>query len=122
MTLVKKNFYARPDVVNIARELLGKLLITQFDGKRSSGIITETEAYEGITDRASHAYSGRRSERTEIMYRVGELLTFIYAMAFIRCLILSQMLKVYHMQFLSGGSLRLMGSNICLIERVKTKY
>ena len=71
MPLIKKNFYTRPDVVNIARELLGKLLITQFDGKLSSGIITETEAYEGITDRASHAYSGRRSERTEIMYRIG---------------------------------------------------
>jgi DNA-3-methyladenine glycosylase len=55
----------------IARELLGKLLVTRFDGKLTSGIITESEAYEGITDRASHAYSGRRSERTEIMYRMG---------------------------------------------------
>lgn len=71
MPLIKKNFYTRPDVVTIARELLGKLLVTQFDGKLSSGIITETEAYEGITDKASHAYAGRRSERTEIMYRVG---------------------------------------------------
>ena len=71
MSLLTKDFYTRPDVVVIARELLGKLLVTQFDGKRTSGIITETEAYEGITDRASHAYSGRRSERTEIMYRAG---------------------------------------------------
>jgi DNA-3-methyladenine glycosylase len=71
MTLILKDFYTRSDVVSIARELLGKMLITQFDGKRSSGIITETEAYEGITDRASHAYLGRRSKRTEIMYRVG---------------------------------------------------
>jgi len=71
MALITKDFYTRPDVVLIARELLGKLLVTQFDEKLSSGIITETEAYEGITDRASHAYSGRRSERTEIMYRIG---------------------------------------------------
>jgi len=71
MTLITKDFYTRPDVVIIARELLGKSLLTQFDGKLSSGIIIETEAYEGITDRASHAYSGRRSERTEIMYRIG---------------------------------------------------
>jgi len=71
MSLISKEFYIRSDVVNIARELLGKLLLTQFDGRRSSGIITETEAYEGITDKASHAYAGRRSERTEIMYRVG---------------------------------------------------
>jgi len=71
MPLITKNFYTRPDVVTIAKELLGKLLVTEFEGKLTSGIIIETEAYEGITDRASHAYSGRRSERTEIMYRIG---------------------------------------------------
>jgi DNA-3-methyladenine glycosylase len=71
MPLITKEFYTRTDVVAIARGLLGKLLITQFEAKLSSGIITETEAYEGITDRASHAYSGRRSERTEVMYRIG---------------------------------------------------
>jgi DNA-3-methyladenine glycosylase len=71
MALITKDFYTRPDVVTIAEELLGKLLVTKFDGIIASGIITETEAYEGITDRASHAYSGRRSKRTEIMYRIG---------------------------------------------------
>jgi DNA-3-methyladenine glycosylase len=71
MTLITRDFYTRPDVVIIARELLGKLLSTKFDGKLTTGIITETEAYEGVTDRASHAWSGRRSERTEIMYRIG---------------------------------------------------
>jgi DNA-3-methyladenine glycosylase len=71
MSLISQDFYTRPDVVAIARELLGKLLVTQFDGKLTSGIITETEAYEGVTDKASHAYSGRRSERTEIMYWIG---------------------------------------------------
>ena len=71
MALITQDFYTRQDVVTVARELLGKLLVTQFDGKLTSGIITETEAYEGITDRASHAYSGRRTERTEIMYRIG---------------------------------------------------
>jgi DNA-3-methyladenine glycosylase len=71
MPLITRDFYTRPDVVMIARELLGKQIVTQFEGKRVSGIISETEAYEGVTDRASHAYSGRRSERTEIMYRVG---------------------------------------------------
>lgn len=71
MTLITKDFYTRSNVIIIAKELLGKLLVTKFEGKLTSGIITETEAYEGITDRASHAYSGRRSERTEIMYRIG---------------------------------------------------
>jgi DNA-3-methyladenine glycosylase len=64
-------FYTRNDVVLIARELLGKVLVTRFDGKLTSGIITETEAYAGVTDRASHAYNGRRTERTEIMYWQG---------------------------------------------------
>ena len=71
MSIIQKDFYIRPDVVLIARELIGKLLVTNFGGKITSGIIVETEAYEGVTDRASHAYSGRRSNRTEIMYQAG---------------------------------------------------
>jgi len=65
------SFYARPDVVKIARELLGKVLVTEFDGKLTSGRIVEVEAYNGVVDRASHAYSGRRTRRTEVMYREG---------------------------------------------------
>jgi DNA-3-methyladenine glycosylase len=64
-------FYNRADVVNIARELLGKVLVTQWDGVITSGRIVETEAYHGITDRASHAWNGRRTRRTEIMYDDG---------------------------------------------------
>ena len=59
------------DVVLIAKELLGKYLFTKFNGKLTGGIITETEAYEGVTDRASHAFDGRRTQRTEIMYSKG---------------------------------------------------
>lgn len=62
------DFYKRPDVVKIARELLGKILVTEFDGIRTSGRIVETEAYAGITDKASHAYNNRRTNRTEIMF------------------------------------------------------
>lgn len=64
-------FYQRKDVLKIARELIGKILVTVHDGKLTSGRIVETEAYEGITDRASHAYGGRRTSRTEIMYAQG---------------------------------------------------
>lgn len=64
-------FYLRSDVVMIARELLGKYLITRIGGHFTSGMICETEAYAGITDRASHAYGGRRTGRTDIMYRQG---------------------------------------------------
>jgi DNA-3-methyladenine glycosylase len=62
------SFYNRPDVVLIAKELLGKYLFTRFDGKLTGGIITETEAYNGVIDRASHAFGGRRTARTEIMF------------------------------------------------------
>ncbi len=66
-----RSFYTREDVVRISRELLGKVLYTRLDGGLSAGIITETEAYAGEVDRASHAYGGRLTERTEVMYRVG---------------------------------------------------
>jgi len=62
------NFYNRPDVVKIARELLGKVLVTDWEEGLTSGRIVETEAYKGITDRASHAYNGRRTARTEVMF------------------------------------------------------
>jgi DNA-3-methyladenine glycosylase len=65
------SFYRRPDVVRISRELLGKVLVTRIGNKLTSGIITETEAYEGITDKASHAYGGKRTARTETMYAPG---------------------------------------------------
>ena len=64
-------FYQRKDVLKIARELIGKILVTRHDGVLTSGRIVETEAYEGVADRASHAYGGRRTPRTEIMYAPG---------------------------------------------------
>lgn len=69
--ILSKEFYRREDVVSIAQELLGKVLVTNIDGEVTSGIITETEAYAGVTDKASHAYGGRRTNRTEIMYHDG---------------------------------------------------
>ena len=68
---LEKDFYLREDVVGIGRELLGKYLFTKIDGKLTAGIITETEAYAGETDKASHAYNGRRTNRTEIMFAEG---------------------------------------------------
>lgn len=64
-------FYNRSNVLTIARELLGKVLVTQFGRAITAVRIIETEAYEGVTDRASHAYGGRRTNRTEIMYNQG---------------------------------------------------
>lgn len=62
------DFYNRKDVVQIARELLGKIVVTKFDGKTTSGRIVETEAYTSVADRASHAYGGKRTARNEHMY------------------------------------------------------
>jgi len=61
-------FYDRRNVLQIARELLGKILVTQWDGIHSSGRIVETEAYAGVNDRASHAFGGRRTARSEDLY------------------------------------------------------
>ena len=66
-----KDFYIRTDVVRIAHELIGKVLITQMDGIYTSGIILETEAYNGVFDKACHAYNGRRTARNEVMYSEG---------------------------------------------------
>jgi DNA-3-methyladenine glycosylase len=68
---LQRSFYTRQNVVEIARDLIGKVLLTRFNGEPTSGIIIETEAYEGVTDRASHAYGGRRTGRTEVMYAPG---------------------------------------------------
>lgn len=62
------DFYNRDDVVNIARGLLGKVLVTKLGDRLTSGRIVETEAYNGIIDRASHAFNGRRTARTEVMF------------------------------------------------------
>lgn len=69
--LLPPEFYTAHDVVSIAKQLLGKLLVTEIDGHKTSGIVTETEAYAGVTDKASHAYGGRRTKRTEVMYMQG---------------------------------------------------
>lgn len=65
------SFYQRNDVVKIARELLGKILVTDFDSIVTAGRIVETEAYKGAVDKASHAYGNRRTNRTEVMFGAG---------------------------------------------------
>ena len=66
-----KSFYTRTDTLKIARELLGKMLVTNFAGKTTSGIIVETEAYCGTIDRGCHAHDGRRTPRNEVMFAEG---------------------------------------------------
>ena len=66
------SFYRQPDVVALAQQLIGKVLCTRINGfPLTSGLITETEAYCGRGDKASHAHDGRRTARTETMYQAG---------------------------------------------------
>lgn len=77
------SFYLRADTVAIARDLLGKLLVVpDRGGKRISGMIVETEAYLGETDRAAHSFGGRRTARNEVTYGQGGhvYVFFIYGM------------------------------------------
>ncbi|MFD2940154.1 DNA-3-methyladenine glycosylase [Flavobacterium notoginsengisoli] len=71
------SYYLNPDVLFLAKNLLGKVLYTQIDGKITAGIIVETEAYFGVQDKASHAYAGRRTNRTEIMFGSGGV-SYVY--------------------------------------------
>jgi DNA-3-methyladenine glycosylase len=71
MKKLDQHFYNRIDVLRIARELLGKVIVTSFEEQVTSARIVETEAYAGEGDRASHAWGGRRTNRTEVMYGVG---------------------------------------------------
>lgn len=71
------SFYTRKDVVKIARELLGKVIVTNIDGIRTSGMIVETEAYAGVQDKAAHSFGGRYTERTKVMYMNGGV-AYIY--------------------------------------------
>ncbi|MEJ7610729.1 MAG: DNA-3-methyladenine glycosylase [Ferruginibacter sp.] len=64
-------FYEHKDVVSIAENLLGKIIVTETEGVITSARITETEAYVARVDKASHAYNGRRTNRNEYMYSAG---------------------------------------------------
>jgi DNA-3-methyladenine glycosylase len=83
MEKLSREFYTRSGVLEVARDLLGKkLVVPNRNGARVAGLIVETEAYRGPEDRASHAYNGRRTDRTETMYGRGgtAYVYFVYGM------------------------------------------
>ena len=78
-----REFYLGQDTLQIARDLLGKLLVVPAEsGERVAGMIVETEAYLGAIDKAAHSYNNRRTKRTETMFTVGgtAYVFFIYGM------------------------------------------
>ncbi len=70
MTL-PEDFYRNKNVLKVAKKLLGKVLCSNIQNQFVSGIITEVEAYNGIYDKACHAYLGKRTSRTEVMFWPG---------------------------------------------------
>jgi len=75
--VVQKEYFQSEQVVELARDLLGKFLFTNINNQLTGGMITETEAYAGVTDKGSHAYNGRRTARTEVMYQAGGI-SYVY--------------------------------------------
>src|SRR5579864_3645535 len=80
MTILARSFYDQ-DTVDVAKDLLGKILVRKIDGNIISGIITETEAYRYKDDPASHTYGGM-TERNKAMFgQVGRAYVyFTYGM------------------------------------------
>lgn len=79
--LLNRAFFDR-DAITVAKELLGKEIVVRGEGYELSGIITETEAYTGVEDKASHAFGGKMTTRNSIMYgRPGMVYVYlIYGM------------------------------------------
>jgi DNA-3-methyladenine glycosylase len=74
---LSKTYFENPDVVALAKDLIGKRLNTFSDGVLTAGIITETEAYAGKGDKACHAHLGRFTKRTQVMYESGGI-AYVY--------------------------------------------
>lgn len=66
-----RSYYLNDNVVEVAGDLIGKYLFTCIDGLITGGYITETEAYNGVVDKASHAFGNRVTPRTKTMYMEG---------------------------------------------------
>jgi len=85
MPKLSQLFYTNSDVVQIAQDLMGCKLCTNINGVFTAGIIVETEAYNGRTDRACHAFPDKRTPRTQVMYEQGGIayVYFVYGMHYL---------------------------------------
>jgi DNA-3-methyladenine glycosylase len=74
---LSESYYHSDNVVALSKDLLGKYLFTCIDGVTTGGYIVETEAYNGVIDKASHAFGNRQTPRTEVMFRQGGII-YVY--------------------------------------------
>lgn len=118
---LSQSFYANDNVVTVARDLLGKVLCTKVSGELTSTVITETEAYAGVTDKASHAFGGRRTKRTEPMFGPGGR-AYVYLCYGIHHLfnVVTNQEGVPHAVLIRAGK-PLTGTGLMLERRSKTK-
>ena len=72
-----ESFYIGTNVVYQAKSLIGKYLFTSIDNAITGGYIVETEAYNGVIDKASHAYGNRLTPRTQTMFMQGGI-AYVY--------------------------------------------
>ncbi len=116
-----ESFYEGEDVVAIARALLGKVLVTEFEDGLTAAMIVETEAYAGVDDRASHAFGGRDTARTKVMYHKGGV-AYVYLCYGIHHLfnVVTNMEGVPHAVLIRGVE-PLEGIDIMLHRRRKTR-
>jgi len=76
-----RGFYAR-ETLQVAKKLLGKILVHEVNGVKLKGKIVETEAYIGSIDKACHAYGGKKTPRLITLYGKPGIayVYFIYGM------------------------------------------
>jgi DNA-3-methyladenine glycosylase len=72
-----ESFYQHNDVIGISRSLLGKYVFTCIDGDLTGGYIVETEAYNGVVDKAAHSYGNKITPRTKTMFMHGGIV-YVY--------------------------------------------
>jgi len=65
---IANTYWESEEVLRLSQEILGCYLATNINGEFCYGRIVETEAYEGINDKAAHVFDDRKTERTKVMY------------------------------------------------------
>jgi len=71
MKIINDKDFFKTDTITLAKNLIGKWIVTNINGNKVMAQISETEAYLGIEDSACHTYGGKRTIRTEPMWKDG---------------------------------------------------